>query len=136
MPDDGDIRWSRREFLRHALVAGTGTAAGLASGHLVAGLRGGLQQQIAAAEPLPEVATIRLTKIAALCLAPQYLAEDLLRKEGFTRVEYVPGPLGAIKAVASGEADMSMTFTGPLIIQVDAGDPIVILGGVHVGCFE
>jgi NitT/TauT family transport system substrate-binding protein len=39
-------------------------------------------------------------------------------------------------AVASGEAHSSLTFAGPLIIRLDAGDPIVILAGVHVGCFE
>ena len=28
-----------------------------------------------------------------------------------------------------------MVFVGPLIL-VDAGDPVVLLAGVHVGCFE
>jgi NitT/TauT family transport system substrate-binding protein len=31
---------------------------------------------------------------------------------------------------------MSMAFVAPFILQVDAGVPIVLLGGVHVGCFE
>ena len=29
-----------------------------------------------------------------------------------------------------------MHFVAPLVIQLDAGDPITLLGGVHVGCFE
>jgi NitT/TauT family transport system substrate-binding protein len=31
---------------------------------------------------------------------------------------------------------MSMTFSGPLLIQLDEGDPVVILAGGHIGCFE
>src|SRR5262249_18538131 len=27
-------------------------------------------------------------------------------------------------------------FVAPLIIRLDAGDPITLLGGVHVGCYE
>jgi NitT/TauT family transport system substrate-binding protein len=44
----------------------------------------------AAAEPPPEVTKIRLVKNPGICLAPQYLAEELLRLEGFSQVEYVP----------------------------------------------
>ena len=29
-----------------------------------------------------------------------------------------------------------MHFAAPLIMRVDAGDPIVVLAGGHVGCFE
>jgi NitT/TauT family transport system substrate-binding protein len=29
-----------------------------------------------------------------------------------------------------------MAFVAPFIVQVDTGSPIVLLGGVHVGCFE
>jgi NitT/TauT family transport system substrate-binding protein len=31
---------------------------------------------------------------------------------------------------------MTMHTPGPLIVAIDAGVPIVMLGGVHVGCFE
>jgi NitT/TauT family transport system substrate-binding protein len=67
-------------------------------------------------------------------LAPQYVAEDLLGGEGFTDVQYVKKD--AISALASSEADISMNYAAPLIIRLDAGDPIVILAGGHVGCFE
>jgi NitT/TauT family transport system substrate-binding protein len=38
--------------------------------------------------------------------------------------------------LASGEADINLHFAGPLILALDAGDPLVILSGSHVGCFE
>lgn len=40
------------------------------------------------------------------------------------------------RARASDEADINMHFVGPLIIRLDAGNPVVVLAGVHVGCFE
>jgi NitT/TauT family transport system substrate-binding protein len=39
-------------------------------------------------------------------------------------------------ALASGEADLSNNFAAPLLLHLEAGDPIVILAGLHVGCFE
>jgi NitT/TauT family transport system substrate-binding protein len=115
---------SRRRFLGGLTLAGT------------AGVLG-LYPRPVAAEPPPETTMIRLVHAPpAICIAPQYVAADLLPAEGFTNVQYVRTPLGAIKAVASGEADMSMTFAGPLLIQLDEADPIVILAGIHVGCFE
>lgn len=38
--------------------------------------------------------------------------------------------------LASGDVDVGLSFSGPLIIQVDAGAPIVLLAGIHVGCYE
>ena len=38
----------------------------------------------------PETTTIRLRPvIPAICIAPQYVAEDLLRAEGFTDIRYI-----------------------------------------------
>ena len=34
------------------------------------------------------------------------------------------------------EVDIALNFSGPLITRVDAGDPLVILAGIHVGCFQ
>jgi NMT1/THI5 like len=58
--------------------------------------------------------------------------------KGSPRVSYVQTPAGveASRAAASGEADFTMAFAGPFIVSVDAGHPIVMLAGVHVGCFE
>lgn len=92
----------------------------------------------ASAEPPPETRRIRLVQTFAVCEAPQYVAEELLRGEGFTDVQYVEkdGPAAIAGAVSSGEADVSMNFSGPLIVRVDRGEPITILAGIHPGCYE
>jgi NitT/TauT family transport system substrate-binding protein len=61
-----------------------------------------------------------------------------LRREGFTNVQYIkkPGAKGIETALASGEADINMHFNARIIMRVEAGDPIVILAGGHLGCFE
>jgi NitT/TauT family transport system substrate-binding protein len=46
------------------------------------------------------------------------------------------GTVAVYKALAAGEIDITLSFVGPSIIRVDAGDPIVFLAGGHVGCFE
>ena len=81
---------------------------------------------------------MRLGKIPGVCLAPQYAVEELLYAEGFTTVEYVPAQPGAgiAQAVASGALDFSMNFAAPLVVAIDAGEPIKIVAGIHPGCFE
>jgi NitT/TauT family transport system substrate-binding protein len=65
------------------------------------------------------------------------VAEELLRGEGFSNLTYVKRSGAEIyQALATGEADIAMQFAGPNIIRVDRGDPITILAGVHIGCFE
>jgi len=116
---------------RRAFVSGL-TAAG------AAGLVGG-RALPAAAEPPLETTRLRIVQIPGICVAPQYVAEELLRGEGFTDVQYVKRAIGTTaiyQDLASAEADMSMAFVAPFIIQADAGDPIVLLAGVHVGCYE
>lgn len=116
---------SRRDLVRDVAFAGAASAAGLAPRWL-------------AAEPAPEVSTIRIVQIPALCVAPQYPTEELLRAEGFADVRYVPETeaFGSAKPLATGEADVSLVFAGPLVQRVDAGEPVVALAGVMVGCFE
>ena len=90
-----------------------------------------------AAEPPPETTTIRLTKEPYTCLSPQYVAEDLLRAEGFREIRYVDVTDGTCTLkVAAGEADMVMDFAGMIMTRIDAGDPLVILAGIHIGCIE
>ncbi len=92
----------------------------------------------AAGEPPPETTRLRLTKVNAICVAPEYAAEELLRAEGFTDVEYVQtaGTVGKEKGLAAGDVDLTLHFAASLVVRLDAGDPIVILAGVHSGCFE
>ena len=115
----------RREFLRGLTLAGT---AGLLS----------LRPRRVAAEPPPETTRIRLVQIPSICQAPSYVAEELLRSEGFTEVHYLKkeGTADIETALASGEADINGHFAAPLLLRLEAGDPIVILGGLHIGCFE
>jgi NitT/TauT family transport system substrate-binding protein len=67
--------WSRRTFV-------IGAAAASSAGVL------GLSVSRVAAEPPPETTTITLNQIPGICVAPQYVAEELLRSEGFTDVRY------------------------------------------------
>src|SRR5262249_4825310 len=115
-------RWSRREFLGGLTATG---AAGIV----------GLHPRPVAAEPPPETTTLRLIQISGICIAPQYVAEELLHAEGFADVQYIKGG-DTQEALASGEVDISMGFIAPFIVHLDTGDPIVLLGGVHVGCYE
>src|SRR5262249_40701789 len=90
------------------------------------------------AEPPPETTKLRLIKTANMCWAPQYVAEEFLKAEGFTEVTYVEMRVGVpvSNLLTAGDADISMNFVGPNLIRVDQGAPVVFLAGVHVGCFE
>jgi NitT/TauT family transport system substrate-binding protein len=91
-----------------------------------------------AAEPPPEVTTVRFGKIPGICIAPQYLADELLRAEGFTDVRYVESEAGILllDKIAGGEVDFTLMFAAPIVVALDAGHPITAVAGVHVGCFE
>jgi NitT/TauT family transport system substrate-binding protein len=70
-------------------------------------------------------------------VAPYYVAEALLHGEGFTEVHHVQTSSQMwTQAVVSGEVDLVLNFVGPLLVRLNAGDPLVILAGIHVGCFE
>jgi NitT/TauT family transport system substrate-binding protein len=118
---------SRRGFIRGLSGAGVATALGPHVGR-------------ASAEPPTETPRIRLPHLPGICLAPLTVAEELLRAEGFNEVQYVSfqGPVvtANMKALAAGETDVAINYTTNTVLQVDAGDPVVLLAGVHVGCFE
>jgi NitT/TauT family transport system substrate-binding protein len=123
----------RRQFLRS--VAGVGlSAAGLA---LLDGCASRPSAPGVATETL-ETTTIKVPQFPSICVAAQYVAEELLQREGFADVQYVKekGSNDAYIDLASGKADISLAFAGPLSIHIDAGAPIVMLAGAHVGCFE
>jgi NitT/TauT family transport system substrate-binding protein len=117
---------NRRTFLRRTALAGT-VGLGLA----------GWRPRHALAEPPPETKRIRLTHRPSVCEAPNYVAEELLQAEGFREIQYVKrGEAAAEGALTAGDADMSMLFGPPMILRIDAGEPLVFLAGVHVGCAE
>jgi NitT/TauT family transport system substrate-binding protein len=91
----------------------------------------------AAAEGSLETTTVRLQK-PALCVSSLYIAEELLRAEGFTDIRYVEGASNAEinEAVASGKVDFNIHFAPQWVTVIDGGGPVTVLSGVHVGCFE
>jgi NitT/TauT family transport system substrate-binding protein len=118
--------WSRRKFLTKVTLVG-------ATGFL------GLKSNSIAAEPPPETTRLTILDIPrGICPAPQYVAEELLRSEGFTELQYLRKQTQneRLRAVATGEAHMIVTFVPSLVSRLDAGDPLVFLAGSHVGCFE
>jgi NitT/TauT family transport system substrate-binding protein len=79
-----------------------------------------------------------LLKGTPICGAPVYLAEELLRAEGFTDIRYAETALGApsFQAVGRGEIDFISGFALQHLKALDAGARITVLAGLHVGCFE
>jgi NitT/TauT family transport system substrate-binding protein len=129
--------FSRRRFLRGVTLAGT------------VGLLGGHSRPVAA-EPPPETTTIRIVNYDAgfICVAPQWVAQELLRLEGFTDIRYVDFTEADVRKAeaantqpgaemsARGEADFTILNTAQLATTLDAGVPITVIGGVHAGCIE
>jgi NitT/TauT family transport system substrate-binding protein len=113
---------TRRRFLTTLSLAG---AAGL--------LR---TPRALAAEGMLETTTVRIGKSPGICVAPQYVAEELLRAEGFTDVRYVEEPATATGPLAHGKVDFDTNYASNFVRAIDAGEPITLLTGVMVGCFE
>jgi len=118
-------RFSRRRFLGGLTVAGMG-------GFL------GLTPRRVAAEPPPETTRLRVLQAPpAVCEAPVQVAEELLRGEGFSEVQSVRVPGTAnLQKIAAGEIDLGLQAIPYAVRRIAAGDPVVFLAGVHVGCFE
>jgi NitT/TauT family transport system substrate-binding protein len=89
-----------------------------------------------AAEPPPETTRLAIVQ-SGVCFAPQYVAEALLRAEGFSDVTYVKKTTTYIdnyEALASGNAHLGFGYASALIARIDGGDPVVFVAGGHVGC--
>ena len=127
---------SRRRFLTNAAMAGAASLGGF-----------GAWGKALAAEPPPEITTIRFERDPATCIAPQVF-QELLRIEGFTDIRYVDlteahmsqaqaensGPIADM--IAHGEVDFGREFASNLLLAINAGGPVTVLSGVHLGCFE
>ena len=90
---------------------------------------------IGAAEGAPETTSVTLAKTPALCNAPQFIAEELLRAEGFTEIRFVE-TIEPESAIGAGKVDFSMSYASRFVAAIDAGQPVTLLGGIMVGCFE
>ncbi len=115
----------RREFLGGVALAGTAAMFGIRSGW-------------AATEPPPETTRIRIHDSAITCFAPEFAAVDLLKAEGFTDIQFIKTPLaeGPNEALAAGKIDMTMNDTAAFLMGLDSGMPIMLLAGIHTGCWE
>jgi NitT/TauT family transport system substrate-binding protein len=113
------ISQSRRDFL--AGLSAPGAAATLGGGAALAD------------EGPPETTTVRLPVTRAICLAPVYIAQDLLRAEGLTDIRYVSSPPATI---GRGEIDFDFQYGAWIASHLDAGEPLTALAGVHSGCHE
>ena len=99
---------------------------------------------LAAVEPPPETKRIRLLRhpFDVTCLSPMWVAEELLRAEGFDDVSYVPlspeqyATVGLYGTVAAGGIDMAISDIFGILPALDAGKQVVALAGIHPGCFE
>jgi NitT/TauT family transport system substrate-binding protein len=116
---------SRRDFLASTSLA------------MAAGVLG---QKPLHAEPAMETTAVRLPRWigGAYCWAGPYMAEELLRAEGFTDVRYVEADATVDQSewIARGETDFSVNYVPRHVASIDAGVPIKVLTGLHSGCLE
>jgi NitT/TauT family transport system substrate-binding protein len=88
------------------------------------------------AEPSPETDRIRLVRAPGICIAPQYIAEDFLRMEGFRQIEYVEVQQNnAATVLIDGRADFSLDTVYSIVPLLDAGNDLKVLAGIHAGCY-
>jgi NitT/TauT family transport system substrate-binding protein len=92
----------------------------------------GAERALADERP-PETIAIRLPLTRAICLAPVYIAQDLLRAEGLTDIRYESSPPAT---VGRGEIDFDFQYGAWIASHLDAGEPLTALAGVHSGCHE
>lgn len=111
-------------------------------GGLAAGVGGAMLKPGGAEADAPlETTTIRLIRdrqFPVLCYAPQYVAEQFLKMEGFEDIQYVSlGDDGSYaNALIDGTADLSAALGVDWVMPIARGEPITVLSGMHAGCVE
>jgi len=116
---------NRREFISRSILAGTALYLCL-----------GNNTSLAAIEQPPETTKLRMLKWPTACWVPQYVAEPLLREEGFTDITYVEGQGKYVEVLSSGEIDINLSFSAVEIFLLDKfGHKVKILSGLHPGCY-
>ncbi len=124
------IEQSRRRFLGQLGIAGAAGMGGLAS----TGLGGGARSL--AAEPPPEITTVTFEKAVGTCGAPTYVAEALLRAEGFTDIRYRTRDTDPVTEIVHKQIDWSYGVAADAIGDMDSGAPLTLVAGIHPGCYE
>jgi len=94
-----------------------------------------------AGDGAPEITSVRIQKSPSICNAPRYVAEELLRAEGFTDIRYVSVPSSVpsdavYQALTRGDYDFVTDFAPLCVNAIDQGMAVTVLAGVHAGCFE
>jgi NitT/TauT family transport system substrate-binding protein len=119
------VNYTRRGFARALTLAGTTAMFGM-------------RPTASAAEPPPETTRLRVARLPSLCEAPAQVAQELLRGEGFSEVQYVGGDAFAVtwRKLVSGDIDLAILTSLAGVSLIDAGHPLLFLAGIHVGCFE
>ena len=86
-------------------------------------------RSVAAAEALPETTIARFADGPGICTAPLFVAEELIRAEGFSDFAYVTVDPGAAASemLARGDIDFSVDFATAFVIPIDAGAPIKVI---------
>jgi NitT/TauT family transport system substrate-binding protein len=89
------------------------------------------------AESALETTTVRLGRYSSICFAPQYVCEALLRAEGFTDIRYVDTTAKTEEEdLGLGKFDFHSNLPFDHAIAIDRKQPITVVTGVHVGCYE
>ena len=118
------MSYTRRQFLESASALGAASLLGYS--------------RTAVAESPPETRRIRFVDSPSICGAPMYLAEELLRLEGFSQIEYFQRPVGMTRTTALSErkSDIDVEDAQMVVAGIDRGHDVIALGGVHAGCYE
>src|SRR2546430_10060441 len=112
---------TRRRFLATLSLAG---AAGLVR-----------PQPTLAGEGAPEITSVRIQKSSSICNAPRYVAEELLRAEGFTDIRYLSVPFDTTyQSFMRGDFDFITDFAPLCVYAIDQGMAVMVLCGVRAGC--
>jgi hypothetical protein len=100
---------------------------------------------LAVGEPPSETRRIRLLRysIDIACISPMWIAEELLRAEGFEDISYLPisptelsTPWPDVVRIGTGGTDITITDIFTILPALDAGHQAVALAGIHSGCYE
>jgi NitT/TauT family transport system substrate-binding protein len=110
---------TRRRFLTNISLAGAAAI---------------LPRPAVAAERALETTTVRLANDGGICFSPG-IAEELLRAEGMKDIRYAD-VTGGPRTFASAGVDFKSIAPWDVAVRIDSAEPVVVLGGVHIGCFE
>jgi NitT/TauT family transport system substrate-binding protein len=104
---------NRRSFLASSSLAGAASLLG--------------RHDSFAQEAPPEMTTVRIPTGTLICNAPTYIADELLRAEGFTDIQHVPTTTERVgpEAIQRGELDFAMAYTPNVITAIESSSPVM-----------